>query len=256
MAFTDLSYSVYQGVLYAAKRTVNGPQTGGWIDMGDVDEFIIDPKPKYEDINESRSGIGFNAAHVITQTDINVKVRTLQGSMANWERALWGTSAGAVTGATVSGEAITVYPGPSMVPLAHPGVSGVTVSVGTLGTDYTVDAANGALLIVAGSGVFTNPAGTAATVSYTFADYTGTVEAYTVQQPILQLRFHGVNTANQQQPTIVECFQWAPDMAGSLNFIDKKHLMMELGGMLLQDQTKPLATAANPFSQMFRITKS
>ena len=235
MAFTDLSYSVYQGVMYAAKRTMNGAQIGGWIDMGDVDEFIIDPKPKYEDINESRSGLGFNAAHVITQTDINVKVRQLQGSMANWERALWGTASGAVTGATVSGEAVTIYPGPSMVPLAHPGVSAVTVSVGTVDTDYTVDAAMGALLIVAGAPAFTDVA---------------------VQQPILQLRFHGGNTANDQQPTIVECCQWAPDMAGSLNFIDKKHLASELGGMLLQDQTKPLATAANPFSQMFKITKA
>jgi hypothetical protein len=256
MAFTDLSYGVYQGVLYAAKRTMNGAQIGGWLDMGDSDEFIIDPKPKYEDINESRTGLGFNAAHVITQTDLNVKLRTLQGSQANWERAIWGTASGSVAGATVSGEAVTIYPGPSMVPLAHPGVSAVTVSVGTVDTDYTVDAANGALLIVSGAPSFTDVAGTAATVSYTFATYTGTVEAYTTQQPILQLRLHGINTANNQQPTIVECYQWAPDMSSTLNFIDKKHMAFELGGMLLQDQTKPLPTADNPFSQFFKVTRA
>lgn len=256
MAFTDLSYGVYQGVLHAAKRTMNGPQTGGWLDLGDVDQFVIDPKPKYEDIKESRTGLGFTAAHVITETDLNVKLQALQGSQANWERALWGTASGSVAGATVSGEAVTIYPGPSMVPLAHPGVSSVTVSLGVEGTDYTVDTANGALNILAGSSVFTDVNGTAATVSYTFATYTGTVEAYTTQQPILSLRLHGINTANNNQPTIVECYQWAPDMSNTLDFIGKKHMMFQLGGMLLQDQTKPLATADNPFSQFFRVTRA
>jgi len=256
MAFTDLSYGVYQGVLYAAKRTMNGPQTGGWLDLGDCDQFVIDPKPKYEDINESRTGLGFNAAHVITQTDLNVKLQMLQGSNANWERALWGSASGTVTGATVSGEAVTIFPGPSMVPLKNPGVSAVTVSVGTVDVDYTVDAANGALLILDGAPAFTDAAGTAATVSYTFDTYTGSVEAYTTQQPILQLRLHGINTANNGQPTIVECYQWAPDMSSTLDFIGKKHMMFQLGGMLLQDQTKPLASSTNLFSQFFKVTRA
>ena len=256
MAYTDLAYGVYQGVLYAAKRTMNGAQTGGWLDLGDCDEFIIDPKPKYEDINESRTGLGFNAAHVITQTDLNVKLRMLQGSQANWERALWGSASGSVAGSTVTGEAVTIYPGPSMVPLAHPSVSAVTVSAGVEGTDYTVDAANGALNILAGSAVFTSASGTAATVNYTFDTYTGSVEAYTTQQPILSLRLHGINTANNNQPTIVECYQWAPDMSNTLDFIGKKHMAFELGGMLLQDQTKPLATSTNLFSQFFKITRA
>lgn len=255
MAYTDLAYGVYQGVLYAAKRTMNGAQTGGWTDLGDVDQFTIDPKPKYEDINESRTGQGFNSAHVITQTDLSVKLQALQGSQANWERALWGTASGSVAGATVTGEAVTIYPGPSMVPLAHPGVSAVTVSAGVEGTDYTVDAANGALLILEGSAVFTNAAGTAATVNYTFDTYTGKVEAYTTQQPILMLRLHGINTANNNQPTIVECYQWAPDMAATMDFIGKKHMAFQLGGMLLQDQTKPLATPSNPYSQFFKIVR-
>ena len=256
MAYTDLAYGVFQGTLYAAKRTMNGAQTGGWLDLGDCDEFIIDPKPKYEDIKESRTGLGFTAAHVITETDLNVKLRMVQISQANLERAMWGTASGAVTGATVSGEAVTVYPGPSMVPLAHPGVSSVVVSGATVDVDYTVDAANGALIILASSGVFTDANGTDATVSYTYGDYTGSVDAYTTQQPILQLRLHGINTANNGQPTIVECFQWAPDMAGNLPFIDKKHMMFEMGGMLLQDQTKALATADNPHSQFFKITRA
>ena len=255
MAFTDLSYGVYQGVLFAAKRLMNGAQIGGFMDLGDVEAFTIDPKQSFENIEESRSGYSFTAAHVPTKTDLNVKMTLIQGSMANWERAVWGTYGGTVAGGTVSGEAVTLYNG-AMTPLAHPGVSAVSVSVGTVGVDFTVDAANGAILVMPTSTAVPVGAGTAATVSYTYDAFTGSVEAFTTSQPIFMLRLHAINTANNNQPTIVNVHQWAPDMTNMLELISKKHLKMDIGGMLLQDQTRPLPTAALPFSQFFSIQRA
>lgn len=254
MAFTDLSYTVGQGVLYAARRTMNGAQTGGFIDLGDVADFTIDPKQTFEDIEENRSGFGFTAAHVPTMTKLNVKMTVAQQSQANWERAVYGTASGSIAGATVTGESIVLYNG-AMTPLAHPGVSSVTLSSGVLGTDYTVDAVNGAINVLAASTVFVAGTPTTVTANYTYATYTGKVEAFTTAQPIFILRLHQENTANGGQPAQVDVYQWAPDMADMLEFISKKHMTFKLNGMLLQDQSKPLPTAASPLSQFFKVTR-
>ncbi len=264
MSFTDLSYFIGQGSLYAAKRVKNGDQVGGYISLGDASSFVIDPKQTFENISESQSGYGLTAAHVATETMLNVKLTLIQPSNENWAKAMWGTASGTVTGATVTGEAVVVYPGPSVVPMAHPGVSNVTLSAGAVDTDYTVDSANGVINILEGSTTFTDAAGTAATVSYDFDDYTGSVEAFTIAQPCFRLLYVCKNTANQglsgsniiAQPTRVECYQWEPDMAGTIELLAKKHTTFELNGMLTQDQTLPTPTVDSPVSQFLKITRA
>jgi hypothetical protein len=255
MAYTDLAYAVFQGKLYGAKRAMNGPQTGGFVWLGDVEQFAIDPKLKFEDVVENFSGYGFTVGHTQVETALNVKMRLIQLSQANWELALWATASGAVDAGSVSGETITIYPG-AMAPLAHPGVSNVSLSAGVEDVDYTVDAANGAIQAIVGSTVFDEAAGVEVTVSYDFAAYTGSVEAFTTAQPIMQLRLHGFNTMNDKQPTIVHCYQWAPDMTQLLDLISKKRAAFELNGMLLQDQSKPLPTAAAPYSQFLKVVRA
>ena len=264
MAFTDLSYHIGQGSLYAARRVKNGAQAGGYLYMGDASSFVIDPKQTFENISENQSGYGLTAAHVATETMMNVKLTLIQPSQANWEKAIWGTASGAVTGATVTGEAHTVYPGPSAIFLTHPGVSSVTVSAGTVDVDYTVDAANGVINILSGAPAFTDPDGTAVTVDYTFDDYTGSVEAFTTSQPCFALTYVAKNTANQglsgstiiAQPERVEVYQWEPDMAGTIELLSKKHTTLELNGMLTQDQTRAFPTVDAPFSQFFKIIRA
>lgn len=263
MAFTDISYNIGQGSLYAAKRVKNGDQVGGYLDLGDAASFVLDPKQTFENISESRSGYGLTAAHVATETMLNVKMTLIQPSQSNWEKALWGTASGAVTGASVAGEALTAYPGPSVIALAHPGVSNVTLSAGSVDTDYTVDSVNGVINIVDGAPAFTDEAGTAITASYDFETYTGSIEAFTISQPCFKLLYVGKNTANQgvfdgtiiAQPTRAECYQWEPDMAGTIELLSKKHTTFELNGMLTQDQTLPLPTVDSPLSQFLRILR-
>lgn len=255
MAFNDSSYGVFQGKLFIAPRVMNGPLLGGYKDAGDADMFEIDVKQKFEDIQESRSGMGLTAAHAVNETSISAKIRLLDIKTENWERAVWGTKSGAVAGGTVSGESITLY-ADSMAPLAHPGVSNVALGGLTLGTDYVVDAANGAIIVLPTSTAVTEDNPVTTTVSYSYGAYTGTVEAFTTGQPVFSLMLQGINTANSNQPVITHCFQWAPDMTKTLKMIDKKHVEFDLDGMLLLDATRPAPTPEARFSQFFNVTKA
>lgn len=256
MSFSDSSYGLFQGQLFIAERAFNGALLSGFEFIGDADLFSVDPKQKFEDIKESQSGLGLTAAHIPIETDVSVKLRTLDIKIANWIRATWGGSAGAVASASVSAEPVVLYNG-LMTPLAHPGVSAVVLAGGAvLGTDYTVDAVNGSITVLPGSTAI--PAGTplSTTVAYTHAAYSGKVEAFTTGQRYYTLRLQGRNTAQGNQPVIVTCHQAALDMAKSFSLIEKKHQTFELDGMLLQDTTKPLPQLATDLSQFFNIVKA
>lgn len=255
MAFTDSSYGLFQGQFFIAERAFNGDPTTGFQFVGDVDMFTIDPKQKFEDIEESQSGLGLTAAHILTGTTVAVKFRALDIKLENWVRATWGGSDGAVTGASVVAEDIVLYNG-QMTALAHPGVSAVVVAGAVLTTDYTVDAVNGTITVASSSPAVPDGTPLTTTVAYTYASYGGKVQAFTRGQRYWTARLHGRNVAQGNQPVIVTCNQIAFDMAKTLNLIDKKHFSFELDGMLLQDTTLPLPVDPTDLSQFFSVVKS
>lgn len=351
MAFNDNAYALFQGSVFLQRRGLNSAAIGGFIGLGDTDKFELSTAQKFDDIQESQSGLRLTAAHIPTGTDVKLKLNAKYFSKAVLEKAVWGTDTGAVASGTVSAEVIKAYNN-SLVPLANMGVSSVvaalagstgtiasvavtaagsgytantafaltfTGSPGTgatgfaisdasgkivgayvtaagsgyvaptatittpgsgtgatlqanmgaaalvLNTDYTVDATNGSLTILPGSLIvpaFTNqygvaPAGSGGvniTVAYSYAGYTGKVEAFTTSIQYYTLRLQGINVANSQ-PVIVNAYQVALDMTKVMSFIDSKSNNTELDGMFLQDTTKPLPTPAAPYSQFFNIVK-
>ncbi len=255
MPFNDSSYGLFQGQLFIAERTFNGARTTGFKFVGDADQFIVDPKQKFEDIQESQSGTGLTSAHIVIGTDVMVKVRMLDIKIQNWVRATWGGTEGAVEGDSVATESVVLYNG-EMTPLAHPGVSSVVVSGAVLDTDYTIDAVNGAIHVLASSSTIPEGTPLTTTVAYDFADYAGKVEAFTTGQKYYTFRLHGRNAAQGNQPLIVTVNQVATDISKSFNFIDKKHFAMELDGMCLQDSLIALPEAATDLSQFFSIQKA
>lgn len=255
MAYNDSSYGLFQGQLFIQERALNGAPLSGFEFVGDADMFTVDPKQKFEDIKESQSGMGLTAAHIVTETDVAVKLRTLDIKIANWIRATWGGSTGKVAADTVTSESVVLYNG-MMTPLAHPGVSNVVVSGAVLGTDYTVDAANGSITVLPTSTAIAEGSPLTTTVSYDYAAYNGKVEAFTTGQRYYTLRLQGRNTAQGNQPVIVTCHQAALDMAKAFSLIEKKHQAFELDGMLLQDTTKPLPQSATDLSQFFTVVKA
>ncbi|MGZ3307274.1 MAG: phage tail tube protein [Xanthobacteraceae bacterium] len=255
MAYSDSSYGVFQGKLLIAPRLMNGPLLDGYHDVGDADMFSIDVKQKFEDINESRTGMGLTSAHVPIETSLSVKARLLDIKHDNFARALWGTKTGQVTGATVSAEPITLYNG-CVTPLAHPGVTNLTISTLVAGTDYILDAANGSIYVPPTSTAVAAGTPMTTTASYTFGTYSGSTEAFTSGQVVFSVLLQGFNTANSNQPVITRCYQWAPDMAKTLNLIEKKHMAFDLDGMLLLDTTRPAPTAEAPYSQFVSVVKA
>jgi hypothetical protein len=252
----DSSYGLYQGQLFLRERAFNGaPLAAGYEFVGDCDMFSIDPKQKYEDIQESQSGLGLTAAHIPTETSVTVKFRALDVKMANWVRATWGgLVAGQEAGGTVATEDIVLYNGMS-APLARSGVSGVTVAGATVGTDYALDANGGSITVLSTSSAI--PAGTplTTTVSYTYAASSGTVQAFVTGQRYYSILLKGRNAAQGNQPLTVICNQATFDMAKVLNLIGKKRFEMEMDGVLLQDLLIPLPSAAGDLSQFFQISK-
>ena len=348
--YNDSAYGLFQGSLFMQRRALNGLPLSGFVPVGDADKLELSPTQKFDDIEESQSGLRMTAAHIPTGTSLKVKANLLFASKSNLTKALWGTDTGAVAAGSVAAEIQTAYNN-AMVPLANLGVSAVVVKlagtatnvasiavtaggagytanaqlpltlttgvgntayavtnaagvitgvvvsgVGTtlatgatvttpgagagaaflinagqaplvLGTDYTVDAANGSLtilptstLVPAYSDIYqvggTLGGQTQITVAYSYAAYTGKVEAFTTGIQYFAMRLQGVNVANNNQPVIMNVYQAALDMAKLLSMIEAKHNNVELDGMLLQDTTKPLASALSPFSQFFNIVKA
>lgn len=252
---TDITYYVGQGSVFMAPRTSGGAINGGFVPLGDCDHLSIEVNQKFDDIEESQSGNRLVAAHVPTGATYSFKMNLLQWSRQNLAKFLYGADGGAVTGGTVTGEAISAYPG-TMIPLANPGVSSVVVhKAGTslvAGTDYTVDGPNGTLTFLTGSTQVTGPGATALTVDYTYAGYAGKIQAVTQTMPEICIRLNGMNTANGASPVIVTLNRCAINLAKSLSLLDSKHGVLEVDGMLLPDST---VAAGSGISQFYSVLK-
>ncbi len=144
------------------------------------------------------------------------------------------------------------------------GVSGPTQYINTggvslvLDTDYTLDAANGAITSKPGStklgcGYMADLTGVPMSVNYTFAAYSTAIEGVLTGNGIQEyaLRFHGLNTANGNSPVIVTLWRFSMNLAKTLDFIASKHGSLDLDGMLLPDSTRNGTTQ----SQFFSILK-
>ena len=108
MAFTDSSYGLFQGALYVQERGLNGANLTGYQFLGDTDMFTIDPKQKFDNIEESQTGLGLTSAHIVTGTEVMCKFRALDIKMANWVRATWGGGGTAIASGSVTGESVTM----------------------------------------------------------------------------------------------------------------------------------------------------
>lgn len=258
MAYNDSSYSLFQGSFYMQERSLNGADLTGYQFVGDVDMFSIDPKQKFNDIEESQSGLGLTSAHILIGTDVTAKFRALDTKFANWIRATWGGGGTAVSGSAVTGESIVLYNG-QLTKLAHPGVSALVLTTGpvaVVGTDYTVDAVNGTITVLPTSTVIVAGTPQTYTAAYTKAAYGGKVQAFTTGQRYYRTLLVGRNVAQGNQPVHIICNQITFDMAKALSLIEKKHIQFELDGKLLQDTTIALPILATDLSQFFSIVKA
>lgn len=258
MSYTDSSYGLFQGSLYLQERNLNSTNLTGYQFVGDVDMFAIDQKQKFDDIEESQTGLGLNAAHIVIGTDVSVKLRALDIKFANWIRATWGGGGTAVASGSVTGESVTFYNGES-TKLAHMGVSSLVLTTTpslVLNTDYTLDATNGVITILAASTNVVAGTPLAGTAAYTKAAYMGRLQAFTTGQRYYRAMLLGRNAAQGNQPVQIIVNQIAFEMAAALSLIDKKHINFDLSGKCLQDTTIATPVASTDTSQFFTVSKA
>lgn len=145
------------------------------------------------------------------------------------------------------------------------GVTGMTQNINmgatalTLGTDYSINANNGSLLVIAAStkinsGFQPDPTGTPISANYSYAAYTASIEGILTANGIQEyaIRFEGLNTANGNAPVVITLWRFAMNLAKTLDIITAKHGSLELDGMLLPDTTRNGTTQ----SQFYSIVKA
>jgi len=240
MATTTKYCAVPQGKVYIAARDAAG-KTSGYVWLGDTDGFTINTSQQYLDWYESFSGQRSLVGHLPTQSDYTAEVSILNIDGENLARAFYGTST-TVASASVVGEAITAYNG-QMSPLKYPGVSSVVVKKGATtlvaGTDYTVDAENGTITILAGSTQVAVGAGVPLTVDYSHAGVASRMKLMTQGVKDYSLRFEGKSKFDDLVQ-IAEIHRINLDMAATLQLIGTGVNKLVVKGKLLPAAEQPV----------------
>lgn len=242
---SNLYYSG-QGSLYVAKRNAVTGVPEGFIPIGNVPELTLDIEIDKFEHKESESGSRLLDLTIIKEKKGKFKFKLENLSLENLAIGLFGTSA-TVAGGTIavgSPEVVAIPMGAKSMrfALAHPDVSTVVVkdNAGSatlvLGTDYTLDAKNGVIIVPATGAIVTAAASAATTikVSYTYASYNN-LEAFTsAAAPERWLRFEGLNTVDNSR-VIIDLYRAQFDPLTGYSLINDELGSVDMAGNLLAD---------------------
>ncbi len=250
-ALTDLTYFIGQGKVDFATRVTAGAINSGFKSFGDVQLLDIDQsKQKIVEVEENQTGFGGTALYSPVAAPIGVKLQLTQWSMANIAFAAYGQNSGASIGGTVTAEAVTAYNNSTFY-LKNIGVSAVAVKSGAttlvLNTDYTLDAAFGAITILPGSTIVPAGPGVPLTVDYTYAANNGRVDALMTQTPELCIKYRCLNVANPAGGSFgalrVTLNRVRLNLSKAMSMLAKKEGIIEVDGAILFDSTAPAGTS-------------
>lgn len=196
-----------QGQVFLARR-ING-KPAGLTFVGNVSELVLNPQT--EKIEHMESQTGNNSVDKVIERGLKVELTMTTDSMTsdNLARMVFGSTTFEAA-RTVSAESHLAYPGTNLI-LNNINISsftGLTDEGGTVayvaGTDYEViDLAAGMIRIIEG-GAITN--GSVVEASYSAGTYE-TVAAFAKPNTEYWLRFNGLNTAEENNPVVIDCFK-------------------------------------------------
>ena len=263
MSIADLVYYIGQGKVYAASRASAGAVNGGELFLGDVAELKINhAKQDWQMTEENTTGFGGTADASSVAIPIAVSLQLKQWSVANLEKAVYGTSSGAQTSGTVTNEVFSGYSSAS-AHLAHLGVSSVSLkansSGGTAlveGTDYTLDPKFGLVTFLSSSAVVSGSGAVPIYANYSYEGYNGSIAGIASQPPEYQIRLDGYNVtvpdgAGSFAAVQVTINRVKLKLSKELDLLSKKYGVLDLEGDILYDSTAPVGT-----SPYYTITKA
>lgn len=243
------NYYSGQGSLYIAERDATTGKAKGFLALGNVPELTINIETEKFEHKESESGSRLLDLTIIKEKKGNFEFTLENLNLDNLALALWGTKATVVGGTVAAGAAGEVVSIPQAVAggmrfaLAHPKISAVTVNDGATGLvpyvlndDYTIDAANGVIILTAGGGIVTDASAAATTikVSYTYAGYTKVDAFMQSTAPERWLRFEGINTVDGNT-VIVDMFRAQFDPMTGYALLNEELGSVAMKGAILAD---------------------
>ncbi len=225
---TEYSY-IGKGSLYIVEKGTTNPMRP----IGNVDSLSLKATEEKKELKDFQNAGGGNANSLrrIQAVELSMSLRDFVGD--NIALAVFG-SASAVTGATVTNEAVVARVG-GLTPLLHIAPTAVTVTnvAGTTtyvaGTDYVVTA--GGIFIPSGS---TIPTGDTVHVDYTYAAQTK-VEALVNAGKDWVLRFAGLNEAQSGKAVVVDVHRARFGPIQDYALIGDDYAAMALNGDALKD---------------------
>lgn len=226
-----------QGIMMLATRDANG-QPEGFRNVGNVSELSLNIDNTVFEHKESSTGARGIDLRIQQEVDAQVSATLESITAENLAVAIFGGTT-ATSAASVAAEVVTAYSGKT-VALAHMDVSNVVVngSGGTPthveGTDYTVNPEHGSLNILESGSIVD---ASDIEVDYDYADY-NTVSALTAAAPERWLRFEGLNTAQGNEPVVIDVFRFQADPLNDFPIINDEVAQMTLEGSALLDANR------------------
>jgi hypothetical protein len=220
-------------------RDVNGVAQG-FLPVGNVSALDIAVTTTTVEHKESYTGV--RGIDLVLPTEIKGGLNMTMESVnhTNLGLALYGASSSTTTG-TVTLETITPTVIDSWYALAHVNVSAVVlkdIATGmttyVLGTDYEVDTDSGMVHVLTGGAIAA--LGFKAAYSYGASSYIDGMLSSAM--PERWMRFMGLNTAEGNNPVIVDVFRFGVAPLKQLSLISEKVEQMAVDGIMLADNNR------------------
>lgn len=256
-----------QGKCYVATQVAGVP--GQFTFIGNVPNLKITLKTEVIQHQEAQTGNRLEDLRITKSLMAMVDFTLEEYITDNLVAALYG-SAPAMSGSSVTNEILPVLPAPITaaavaangeaglyVKLAQQNVSSLVIhdSTGTplvltAGTDYSlIDAPFGTVQFLPTMGAFVSPL----KASYTSGAVAGNTPIFTSKRVERWVRFVGLNTANNNQPVMIEMYRVSLDPAKELNAINDALNKLELNGSALYDTNIANADTAGVLGGFGRI---
>lgn len=244
MAAQEIVKKIYRpaytvGQVYAAPYGSGG----ALVPIGNVLEMAIEHNEEVERQNDMTKLGGGVHAEVRRVTEVNFSATLADLNVVNLARAVLGTVA-AQDADAVTGLKRTATLG-ALIPLDHINVSAVTITKpgANPATDppVAVTAAGNWELRPEGIWIFEGATGITEgvklTIGYSYADQV-VIEHLTAKAAELQLRFAGLNEADQGKPCVVDLWRVSQGVTQQLAQLQQGFSNLEVSGSVLMDPTK------------------
>lgn len=248
-----------QGKLLVAPRLSNG-QPGMFRWMGNVPELVVTPNRTTREKRESYTGQRSVDLRLTQELNIGFRFVLERFSKQNLALGLYGQSFERSAGTAVTHEIPALEVG-GIYSLPHAQVSNVSIEDST-GTPvvldpydpeteaghYILNAAHGSFEVVA------LPVSTEApfTVEYDHAAQTD-LSMFTQPAPERFYRFEGLNTAQSNQPVVVELYRGESNPFSELPLINDEEAQMPVEGILLVDSARPVDAQLGQFGRIILL---